>query len=75
MEMPPPAAATPMEVSPPASTGAMVSGTGTTGSGSVCACSCFCGLANFPSAVQGLEGFGGLSGKFCPHPLLLQMNP
>lgn len=41
----------------------IVPGSGYTGSGEACSCSCFCGVASFPSSVQGLEGFGGMSGK------------
>jgi hypothetical protein len=40
----------------------MAMGSGYTGTGEACSCSCFCGVAQFPSAVQGLEGFGGMSG-------------
>jgi plastocyanin len=43
-------------------TGTMVSGTGSTSSDGSCSCSCFCGVAAFPVAVQGLGGFGGMSG-------------
>jgi plastocyanin len=42
--------------------GSLASGTGTTSSGGSCTCSCFCGVAAFPAAVQGLGGFGGMSG-------------
>jgi len=42
--------------------GSMSSGTGSSSSGDECSCSCFCGVASFPAAVQGLEGFGGMSG-------------
>lgn len=40
----------------------MAYGSGLTGTGEACSCSCFCGVAQFPSSVQGLEGFGGMSG-------------
>jgi hypothetical protein len=40
----------------------MAMGSGYTVSGEACSCSCFCGVAQFPSSVQGLEGFGGMSG-------------
>jgi len=40
----------------------MAYGSGYTSSGEACSCSCFCGVAQFPSSVQGLEGFGGMSG-------------
>jgi len=44
------------------SSSGMTYGSGFTGSGEACSCSCFCGVAQFPSSVQGLEGFGGMSG-------------
>jgi hypothetical protein len=37
-------------------------GSGVTGSGEACSCSCFCGVAQFPSSVQGLDSFGGMPG-------------
>lgn len=40
----------------------MSSGSGSSSSGE-CSCSCFCGVEAFPAAVQGLEGFGGMSGS------------
>jgi hypothetical protein len=40
----------------------MAYGSGFTGTGEACSCSCFCGVAQFPSSVQGLEGFGGMAG-------------
>jgi hypothetical protein len=40
----------------------MAYGSGFTSTGEACSCSCFCGIAQFPSSVQGLEGFGGMSG-------------
>lgn len=46
-----------------ASSGSMVSGSGTVNSAGACDCSCLCGQAAFPNAaVQGLGGFGGMSG-------------
>lgn len=61
-----PAASAPPASPPPAATssatGAVSSGTIVAGSGSIGACSCFCGVAEFPLAVQGIAGFGGMSG-------------
>jgi len=55
------AAATQSAVSSSSGNG-MTMGSGFTGTGGACSCSCFCGVTSFPSAVQGLEGFGGMSG-------------
>jgi len=44
------------------SSGSMVSGQGTLNSGGACSCACLCGVAAFPSAAQGLGGFGGMTG-------------
>jgi hypothetical protein len=54
-------AAVPAQTSVSSSPG-MVMGSGSTVSGEACSCSCFCGVGQFPSSVQGLEGFGGMSG-------------
>jgi len=40
----------------------MAMGSGYTVAGEACSCSCFCGVAQFPSSLQGLGGFGGMSG-------------
>jgi plastocyanin len=53
-------------VAPPAATSAaanngLVSGSGSQ-QGSACSCSCFCGVGQFPAAVQGVAGFGGMPG-------------
>ena len=41
----------------------LVAGTGSVNSGGSCDCSCLCGVEAFPNAaVQGLGGFGGMSG-------------
>lgn len=41
----------------------LTSGTGTINTGGSCECSCLCGVAAFPNAaVQGIGGFGGMSG-------------
>ncbi len=40
----------------------MTYGSGYTGTGGACSCSCFCGVVQFPSSVQGIAGFGGMSG-------------
>jgi len=42
--------------------GSVSSGTGSLNSAGACDCSCLCGVANFPSAVQGQNAFGGMSG-------------
>jgi hypothetical protein len=43
----------------------LVSGSGSYISGGACECSCFCGVAAFPNAaVQGIGGYGGMSGSF-----------
>lgn len=44
------------------SSGSIVSGTGSMVGGQ-CECSCLCGVAEFPSALQGIAGFGGMSGR------------
>ncbi|KUJ12028.1 uncharacterized protein LY89DRAFT_699994 [Mollisia scopiformis] len=40
----------------------LTSGSGTLNSNGACDCSCLCGTAAFPAAVQGIGGFGGMSG-------------
>lgn len=40
----------------------LTSGSGTLSNGQ-CDCSCLCGVAAFPSAAQGLNAFGGMSGS------------
>ena len=65
---PPPPAASAAAPPPPSSSsssnsGSMVSGSGTLNSGGACSCACLCGVAAFPSAAQGLGGFGGMTGK------------
>lgn len=45
-----------------ASSGTVVAGTGTINTGGACDCSCLCGVAAFPNALQGIGGFGGMSG-------------
>lgn len=41
----------------------MTSGMGTFSSGGACECSCLCSVGAFPdAAVQGIGGFGGMSG-------------
>ena len=59
------AAAAPATTAAAAAAGStgLTSGTGTINAGGSCECSCLCGVAAFPNAaVQGLGGFGGMSG-------------
>ncbi|EPE35947.1 Cupredoxin [Glarea lozoyensis ATCC 20868] len=61
---PPPAAAAPPAAAPPAAppaAGAMVPSVGTMQGGS-CSCACLCGVSSFPTAAQGINSFGGMSG-------------
>jgi hypothetical protein len=61
---PPPAAATTAVVAAPAQASGIASGTGSMNNGA-CECSCLCGMAAFPNAaVQGLGGYGGMSGQY-----------
>jgi len=41
----------------------MSSGSGSSGSSGECECACLCGLASFPSSVQGLDMYGGMPGS------------
>jgi hypothetical protein len=59
----PPAGSSSSSSSGGSSSGSMVSGTGSLNSGGACECACLCGVASFPSAAQGLGGYGGMSGK------------
>jgi hypothetical protein len=43
--------------------GMISQGSGSMNSAGECSCSCFCGVSNYPSNVQGLMGFGGMSGQ------------
>ncbi len=46
-----------------ANSGSMVSGSGSVNAAGACDCSCLCGMAAFPNAaIQGVGGFGGMSG-------------
>jgi hypothetical protein len=58
---PPAAAAPPAAVAPPAA-GSMAGGTGNVQGGS-CSCACLCGVSSFPTAAQGINNFGGMTGK------------
>jgi len=59
---PPPAGSSSSSSSGSSSSGSMVSGSGTLNAGGACECACLCGVAAFPSAAQGVGGFGGMTG-------------
>ncbi|TVY46565.1 putative GPI-anchored cupredoxin [Lachnellula cervina] len=58
----PPASSSSSSSSSSGSSGSMVSSQGTTNAAGACTCACLCGVASFPSAAQGVGGFGGMSG-------------
>jgi hypothetical protein len=67
----PPSAAT----SSSATSGAMVSGTGSYNTDGSCECACLCGVAAYPNAaIQGIGGYGGLSGQWRPTFQIPQTN-